>query len=95
MFIGSINPLSKCHLDDVSIGTDITEASTDSSDTDDNLKEKNDLLKKLFEEPDEVVEEVIAGAKDMKDHKTVSSDIPGKIWRIDRDTAEKTLEITS
>ena len=47
MSVGSTNTLSKEYLDDASIGTAITEALTDISDTEDSLEEENDLLKKL------------------------------------------------
>ena len=54
---GSTNPLSNEYLDGAPIDTAITEAPTDASDTEDSLKEENDLLKKLFEELDAVIEE--------------------------------------
>ena len=82
---GSTNPLSKEYLDGAPIGTAITEASTDVSDTEDSLKEENDLLKKLFEEPDAVIEEVMSSTKHVRDHKSVSADMLSKIWRIDRE----------
>ena len=53
------------------------------------------MLNKLIEEQDAVIEEVMASAKHVRDHKSVSADMLSKIWRIDRDTAERTLEITS
>ena len=95
MSVGSTNPMSKEYLDDASIGIALTEASTDVSDTEDSLKENNDLIKQLIEQPDAVIDEVMASATHVRDHKSVSADMLSKIWRIDRDTAEKTLEITS
>ena len=49
----------------------------------------------MFEEPDVVVEEVMDSATHVRDHKSVSPDMLSKIWRIYRDTSERTLEITS
>ena len=95
MSVCSTSPLSKEYLDDASIGTAMTEALTDVSDTEDGLKKENDLLKKLYEEPDAVIEEVMASTTHVRDHKSVSTDMLSKIWRIDRDNAERTLEITS
>ena len=37
----------------------------------------------------------MSSATHVRDHKSVSADILSKIWRIDRDTAERTFEITS
>ena len=71
-------------MDDASIGTAITEALTDVSDTEDSLEEENDILKKSYEEPDAVIEEVMASATHVRDHKSVSADMLSKIWRIDR-----------
>ena len=95
MSVGSTNPLSKEYLDYASIGTAITEVLTDVSDTEDSLEEANDLLDKSHEEPDAVIEEVMSSATHVRDYKNVSADMLSKIWRIDRDTAERTLEITS
>ena len=94
MSLGSTNPLRKEYLDDSSIGIAITEAFMDVSDTEDSLEEENHLLKKLYEEPDAVIEEVMASATHVRDHKSVSAEMLSKIWRIDRATAERTLEIT-
>jgi len=80
---GSTNPLSKEYLDGAPIGTAITEALTDVSNAEDSLKEENDLIKKLFEEPDAVIEEVMASTEHVRDHKSVSADMLRKIWRID------------
>ena len=49
MSAGSTNPMRKECLDDASISAALTEASTDVSDTEDSLKEENDLIKQLFE----------------------------------------------
>ena len=67
-------------MDGAPIGTAITEAPTDASDAEDSLKEENDLIKKLFEEPDAVIEEVMASATHVRDQKSVSADILSKIW---------------
>ena len=80
MSVGSTNPLSKEYLDDASIGTATTEALTNVSDTEDSLKEENDLIDKLFEEPDAVIEEVMTSATHVRDHKSVSADMLSKIW---------------
>ena len=94
MSVGSTNLLSKEYLDDAPIGIATTEASTDVSDAENSLKEENDLLEKLFEETDSVIEEVMASATHVRDHKSISADMLSKTCRIDRDTAERTLEIT-
>ena len=95
MSVGSTNPLSKEYLDDTSIGAAITEAPTDVSDTEKTLEEDNSLLKKLSEEPYAVIEEVIASTTHVRDNKSISPEMLSKLWRIDRDAAEWTLEITS
>ena len=79
MSVGSTNPLGTEYLDDASIGTATTEASTDVSDTEDSLKIENSLLKKFFEELDAVIEEVISSATHVRDHKSVSADMLSKI----------------
>ena len=80
MSVGSNTPLSKEHLDYAYVGTATTEDSTDFSDTEDSLEEENDLLKKLFEEPDAVIEKVMASATHVRDYKSVSADMLSKIW---------------
>ena len=85
MSSGSTNPLSKEYLDDASIGTALTEALTDVSNTEDSLEVENDLRKQLFEKPDAVIDEVMASATHVRDHKSVSADMLSKIWRIDRE----------
>ena len=82
-------------MDDSSIGTATTQTSSDISDTEESLKEENDLLKKSFKEPDAVVEGVIDSAMHARDHKSISAVMLSKIWRIDRNAGERTLEITS
>ena len=88
----STNPMGNECLDDASIGA-LNEASTDVSDTDKSLEEKNNLLKKFYEEPDVVIEELMASDSHVIDHNSVSADMLSKIWRIDRETADRTLEI--
>ena len=96
MSIGSTYPSSKEYLDDASIGTAVTEAMTDYSDTDDMLKvESDDLISACSEAPESVLDEVMASATHVRDHKSVSADMLSKLWRIDRKTAERTLEVTS
>ena len=79
MFKGSTNPLRKNGLDDVTIGTAITKASTDIFDTVYSLKEENDILIKNFKEIDAVIEEGMASAKHARDHKSISADMLSKI----------------
>ena len=82
MSVCSTNPLGKVCLDNASISKATTETSTYFSDTEDSLKEENDLLEKLFEEPDAVVEELVDSDTHVIDHKSVSTDIISKIWQI-------------
>ena len=69
MSAGFTNPMRKEYLEDASTSAALTEASTDVSDTEDSLEEENDLIKKLFEQPDEVIDEVMASAACVRDHK--------------------------
>ena len=66
-------------LDDSPIGVGVTDTLTNVSDTKDSLEEDNSLLMKCFEEPDSVIEEVMASATHVRDHKIVSADILSKI----------------
>ena len=66
-------------MDNTSIGTAITEALTNVSNTENSLEEENDLLRKLYKEPDVVIEEVIASTAHTEDHKSVSTNMLGKI----------------
>ena len=94
--IGSTNFLKKECLDDASIGTAATEAMTDVSDANDRLKVKSDNLISTFsEEPESVLDEVMASAAHARDHESISADTPIKIWRIHRKPTERTLEMTS
>ena len=77
--VGSTNLLGKEYLDDASIGTAITEALADVSDTEDSLEEENDQLENFYEEPDTVIEEVMASATHVRAHKSVRTDILSKI----------------
>ena len=47
--------MSKECVDDTSIGTALTESSIDVFNTEESLEEENNLMKQLFEQPDEVL----------------------------------------
>ena len=79
MPVGSTNPLRKDFLDETSIGTGTTEASTNVSDTEDSLEEENSMLNKLFEDLDAVIGEPIGSATHVRDHKSVSADMLSNI----------------
>ena len=79
MFIGSTNPLSKECPDDLLIGTAVTKDLTDVSDTEENLREENDLINTLFAHSKSAKDRVITSETHMRDHAIVSAEILSKI----------------
>jgi hypothetical protein len=95
MSIGSTNLLSNDNLDDVSIGIAVTKAATDISDVGDSLEVNDDLENMLFDQTYSFAYEVIASDSRARDHKSGSFGMFCKIWKIDRETAEKPLEVAA
>ena len=99
MSIGATDVLRMEYLDDASIERDSTEVSTKNSDTRDidcsDTDSIDDLFDELKDEPELVVDEFMASVTHAKERKSVSAEIISKLWRIDAETAERTLDIAS
>ena len=99
MSIGATDVLKMECLDDALIGGDLTEVPTNNSDTRDidcsDADSIDDLCYELKDEPESVVDEFMASVTHVKDSKSVSAETLSKLWRIDAETAEKTLDVAS
>ena len=77
--IGSTNLLNKEYLDDILISIATTKATTDISDTRDNLEVEDNLANELFKQLDSVIDEVIASAAHARNDKSISTSMLSKI----------------
>ena len=78
MSIGSTNPLRKDSLDDALIGRAVAEDLTNVSDTVENLEVENDLTNELFEQPESVMDKLMASVTHARYQKIISDDMLSK-----------------